>query len=155
MVGASVCARIAAFDANRVKACALPVEKVAVPITNLADGAPSLSSTIALEELSSSNLAAPARNCMLPCASVLILSPPYTVVPTSALVCPTCARSAAMTVPTGVILGVAAPHAGTENKPKLNAAAPITRRHCIKASRLELPKDTSTHALSSIGKHHS
>jgi hypothetical protein len=66
MVGASVFDRMAAFDAYKVKAWALPVEKVAVPETNLAEGASPLSSTMAAEAPRSNNLAAPARICMLP-----------------------------------------------------------------------------------------
>src|SRR5260370_1394208 len=79
IVGASDCARIAAFEASSVNACALPVENVAVPMSNFADGAPSLSFTIALLALSNSNLAAPARIWTLPWSSVLSRSPPTTV----------------------------------------------------------------------------
>jgi len=81
IVGASDCPRIAAFDAYSVNACALPVENVAVPISNFADGTPSLSFTIALLALSNSNLATPARIGTLPWSSVLSRSPPNTVVP--------------------------------------------------------------------------
>jgi hypothetical protein len=64
-----------------VKACALPVEKVAVPISNFADSTLSLSLTIPLLALSNNNLAAPARIWTLPWSSVLSRSPPNTVVP--------------------------------------------------------------------------
>src|SRR6266852_2359364 len=134
MVGAFVAALTAALAANRVKALALPVENVAVPRRSLADGAPCVSLITALLELRSSSRAAPARTCTLPCMSVLRRSPPNRVVPISAAASPTCARSAAITVPR--LLAAGAPKAGIVTRLAASTAAKIVRRICIGASRL-------------------
>src|SRR6266849_7400033 len=134
MVGAFVAALTAALAANRVNALALPVENVAVPRRSLADGAPCVSLITALLELRSSSRAAPARTCTLPCMSVLRRSPPNRVVPISAAASPTCARSAAITVPR--LLAAGAPKAGIVTRLAASTAAKIVRRICIGASRL-------------------
>ena len=57
-----------------------------------------------------------------------------------------------MTVPSGATFGVVAAHTGMPTRLKANTAAQIARRRCIKPSRAERKKHTSSRTLSSIGK---
>ena len=125
MVGASVCAWMAAPEANSVNACAFPVEKVAAPFSSFAVCVPSVSLISALLALRRSSRALPARICALPWGSVLRQSPPYTVVPTSAFASPTWARSAVITVPSAA---EGPPQVGMVTRLKKKAVEEMTPR---------------------------
>src|SRR5215472_10013198 len=134
MVGASDCERIATREAYKVNALALPVEKVAVPRRSLAEGAPSVSFTIAVLALCSNRRAAPARICTLPWGSVLSRSPLKIVVPTSAEDSPTRAWSAVTMVPS-VALGLGPPQRAEAERHVTTKVASQARKPCIESSQ--------------------
>src|SRR6516165_7953070 len=146
MVGASDCARIAALEAYKVNALALPVEKVAVPRRSFAEGAPSVSFTIAALALCSSKRAAPARIWTLPWGSVLSRSPLKIVVPTSAEDSPTRAWSAVTMVPS-VVLGLGPPKTAEVERQVAKKVASEARKPCIESSPGRCSKSILPRAL--------
>src|SRR6516164_2391597 len=134
MVGASDCERIAAREAYKVNALALPVEKVAVPKRSFAEGVPSVSFTTAALALCSNKRAAPARIWTLPWGSVLSRSPLKIVVPTSADDSPTRACSAVTMVPS-VVLGLGPPQTTGVERHITTKVASDARKPCIESSQ--------------------